>query len=113
MLASDRLAALLERRSVKADDAIAKASAAWQEGAKVVIDAKPQALKLTVSHKVQSTEQSPEQTPQALAKALSITPPEGCTRVPPSITPQISDLYLTYECQTPDPDLQHLLSAAR
>ncbi|MDI9235186.1 hypothetical protein [Limnohabitans lacus] len=113
MLSTDRLAAVLERRSVKADDAISKASAVWQEGAKVVIDAKSQTLKLTVSHKVQSTEQSPEQTPQALAKALSITPPEGCTRVPPSITPQISELYLTYECQTPDPALQRLLPAAR
>lgn len=113
MLATDRLAAVLERRSVKAEDAIAKASAVWQEGAKVVIAATPDTLKLTVSHKVQASDQSLDQTPQALAKALSITPPEGCTRVPPSITPQISELYLTYECQTSDPDLQRLGIAAR
>lgn len=113
MLASDRLAAVLERRSVKADDVIAKASAVWQEGAKVVIDATPDSLKLTVSHKVQASDQSPEQTPQSLAKALSITPPQGCTRVPPAITPQISELYLNYECQTSDPDLQRLGIAAR
>lgn len=113
MLATDRLAAVLERRSVKADDAIAKANAVWLEGAKVVIAATGESLKLTVVHKVQTSEQSPDQTPQALAKALSITPPEGCTRVPPSITPQISELYLTYECQTSDPDLQRLRPAAR
>jgi hypothetical protein len=113
MLASDRLAAVLERRSVKADQAIAKASAVWQEGAKVVIAATPDTLKLTVSHKVQVSDQNPDQNPQALAKALSITPPEGCTKVPPSITPQISELYLTYECQTSDPDLQRLGIVAR
>lgn len=113
MLATDRLAAVLERRSVKADDAIAKASAVWQEGAKVVIAATGESLKLTVVHKVQTSEQNPDQTPQALAKALSITPPEGCNRVPPSITPQISELYLNYECQTSDPDLQRLRPAAR
>ncbi|WP_312261210.1 hypothetical protein [Limnohabitans sp.] len=113
MLATDRLAAVLERRSVKPEDAIGKASAVWQEGAKVVIAATPDTLKLTVSHKVQASDQSPDQTPQALAKALSITPPEGCTRVPPSITPQISELYLTYECQTSDTDLQRLGFAGR
>jgi hypothetical protein len=113
MLATDRLAAVLERRSVKADDAIAKANAVWLEGAKVVIAATGESLKLTVVHKVQTSDQSPDQTPQALAKALSITPPEGCTRVPPSITHQISELYLTYECQTSDPDLQRLRPAAR
>ncbi len=113
MLATDRLAAVLERRSVKHEDAISKASAVWQEGAKVVIAASPDTLKLTVSHKVQASDQSPDQTPQALAKALSITPPEGCTRVPPSITPQISELYLTYECQTSDTDLQRLGFAGR
>ena len=113
MLATDRLAAVLERRSVKAEDAIGKASAVWQEGAKVVIAATPDTLKLTVSHKVQASDQSPDQSPQALAKALSITPPEGCTRMPPSITPQISELYLNYECQTSDPDLQRLGIAAR
>lgn len=113
MLATDRLAAVLERRSVKVDDAIAKAAAVWQEGAKVVVTATGESLKLTVAHKVQASEQSPDQTPQALAKALSITPPKGCTRVPPSITPQISELYLTYECQTSDPDLQRLRPAAR
>jgi hypothetical protein len=113
MLATDRLAAVLERRSVKADDAIAKATAIWQEGAKVVIDATPRYLKLTVSHKVQTSDQNPDQTPQALAKALSIAPPDGCTQVPPSITPQISELYLTYECKTSDPDLQRLNTVAR
>jgi hypothetical protein len=113
MLATDRLAAVLERRSVKAEDAIDKASAVWQEGAKVVVDATPDTLKLTVSHKVQASDQSPDQTPQALATALSISPPEGCTRVPPSITPQISELYLTYECKTSDPDLQRLSTVAR
>ncbi len=113
MLATDRLAAVLERRSVKPEDAIGKASAVWQEGAKVVIAATPDTLKLTVSHKVQASDQSPDQTPQALAKALSITPPEGCTRMPPSITPQISELYLTYECQTSDTDLQRLGFAGR
>ena len=113
MLATDRLAAVLERRSVKAEDAIDKASAVWQEGAKVVVDGTPDILKLTVSHKVQASDQSPDQTPQALAKALSITPPQGCTRVPPAITPQISELYLTYECKTSDPDLQRLSTVAR
>lgn len=113
MLANERLAAVLERRSVHVEDAIAKASAVWQEGARVVVSATPETLKLTVSHKVQASEQSPEQNPQALARALSITPPQGCNRLPPSITPQISELYLTYECQTFDPDLQRIGAAAR
>lgn len=113
MLASDRLAAVLERKSVRTDEAIAKATAVWQDGSKVVITATPELLKLSVAHKVQSTDQSPDQTPQALARALSIPAPTGCQRLPPSITPQITELYLTYECQTPDPDLQRLGSVAR
>ncbi len=113
MLASDRLAAVLERKSVRTDEAIAKATAVWQDGAKVTITATPELLKLSAAHKVQSTEQSPDQTPQALARALSIPAPTGCQRLPPSITSQITALYLTYECQTPDPDLQRLGSVAR
>lgn len=113
MVASDRLAAVLERRSVRIDDAITKASAVWQEGSLVSLAATADAIKLTVTHKVQATELSPEQNPQALAKALSISVPEGCARAPVSITPQISELYLTYECQTSDRDLQRLLTAAR
>ncbi len=108
-IAENHLGALLERRSVSIDKAITNAQALWQDGARVSLKATPELLTLTVAHKVQN----PEQSPQALATALSMQLPAGCMRLPPAVTPQMTELYLTYECQTPDPDLQRLGLAAQ
>lgn len=107
-LSGDQLGSLLKRRSVDVETAIAKATAVWQNGALVSLKATKDLLTLTVTHKVQT----PEQSPELLAQALSIAAPKGCTRTQSFTTTQVTELYLNYECQTSDPDLQRLGSAA-
>lgn len=103
-ISGPKMGAYLAKRSTDISQAIVQAGKFWVEGSVVSIDATREILKLTMKYPMSANEGSTE----SVARALTKSTPEGCERMPVSTNPQITELTITYECQTSDTLLRRI-----